>query len=55
VSDDTLAALYRLAAVFVFPSLYESFGLRRSGGGQRRAGDTSICRRCQRWSATPQF
>jgi glycosyltransferase involved in cell wall biosynthesis len=27
VSDDTLAALYRLAAVFVFPSLYEGFGL----------------------------
>jgi glycosyltransferase involved in cell wall biosynthesis len=27
VSDDTLAVLYRLAAVFVFPSLYEGFGL----------------------------
>ncbi len=27
VSDDTLAILYRLAAVFVFPSLYEGFGL----------------------------
>jgi glycosyltransferase involved in cell wall biosynthesis len=27
VSDDMLAALYRLAAVFVFPSLYEGFGL----------------------------
>jgi len=27
LSDDTLAALYRLAAVFVFPSLYEGFGL----------------------------
>ncbi len=27
VSDHTLAALYRLAAVFVFPSLYEGFGL----------------------------
>jgi glycosyltransferase involved in cell wall biosynthesis len=27
VSDRTLAALYRLAAVFVFPSLYEGFGL----------------------------
>lgn len=26
-SEDTLAALYRLAAVFVFPSLYEGFGL----------------------------
>jgi glycosyltransferase involved in cell wall biosynthesis len=26
VSDDTLAALYRLATVFVFPSLYEGFG-----------------------------
>jgi glycosyltransferase involved in cell wall biosynthesis len=26
-SDDTLASLYRLAAVFVFPSLYEGFGL----------------------------
>ncbi len=25
--DDTLAMLYRLAAVFVFPSLYEGFGL----------------------------
>ena len=25
--DDTLAVLYRLAAVFVFPSLYEGFGL----------------------------
>jgi glycosyltransferase involved in cell wall biosynthesis len=25
--DDTLAALYRLASVFVFPSLYEGFGL----------------------------
>jgi glycosyltransferase involved in cell wall biosynthesis len=25
--DETLAALYRLAAVFVFPSLYEGFGL----------------------------
>jgi glycosyltransferase involved in cell wall biosynthesis len=25
--DDTLAILYRLAAVFVFPSLYEGFGL----------------------------
>jgi len=27
VSDDQLAALYRLASVFVFPSLYEGFGL----------------------------
>ena len=27
VSVDTLAALYRLARVFVFPSLYEGFGL----------------------------
>lgn len=27
VPDETLAALYRLAAVFVFPSLYEGFGL----------------------------
>ena len=27
VSDATLAVLYRLAAVFVFPSLYEGFGL----------------------------
>jgi glycosyltransferase involved in cell wall biosynthesis len=27
VPDDTLAALYRMAAVFVFPSLYEGFGL----------------------------
>jgi glycosyltransferase involved in cell wall biosynthesis len=27
VHDDTLAALYRLATVFVFPSLYEGFGL----------------------------
>jgi glycosyltransferase involved in cell wall biosynthesis len=27
VTDETLAALYRLAAVFVFPSLYEGFGL----------------------------
>ena len=27
LSDETLAALYRLAAVFVFPSLYEGFGL----------------------------
>src|SRR5215467_3028832 len=27
VSDRTLAALYRLADVFVFPSLYEGFGL----------------------------
>jgi glycosyltransferase involved in cell wall biosynthesis len=27
VADQTLAALYRLAAVFVFPSLYEGFGL----------------------------
>jgi glycosyltransferase involved in cell wall biosynthesis len=27
VPDDTLAALYRLASVFVFPSLYEGFGL----------------------------
>ena len=27
VSDETLAALYRLADVFVFPSLYEGFGL----------------------------
>jgi glycosyltransferase involved in cell wall biosynthesis len=27
VKDDTLAILYRLAAVFVFPSLYEGFGL----------------------------
>lgn len=26
-SEDTLAVLYRLAAVFVFPSLYEGFGL----------------------------
>jgi glycosyltransferase involved in cell wall biosynthesis len=27
VSDQTLAVLYRLASVFVFPSLYEGFGL----------------------------
>jgi glycosyltransferase involved in cell wall biosynthesis len=27
VSDETLGALYRLAAVFAFPSLYEGFGL----------------------------
>lgn len=27
VSDDMLAVLYRLATVFVFPSLYEGFGL----------------------------
>ena len=27
VPDKTLAVLYRLAAVFVFPSLYEGFGL----------------------------
>jgi glycosyltransferase involved in cell wall biosynthesis len=27
VSDDMLAVLYRLASVFVFPSLYEGFGL----------------------------
>jgi glycosyltransferase involved in cell wall biosynthesis len=27
VNDETLRALYRLAAVFVFPSLYEGFGL----------------------------
>jgi glycosyltransferase involved in cell wall biosynthesis len=27
VSNDTLATLYRLATVFVFPSLYEGFGL----------------------------
>jgi glycosyltransferase involved in cell wall biosynthesis len=27
VPDDTLAVLYRLAAAFVFPSLYEGFGL----------------------------
>jgi glycosyltransferase involved in cell wall biosynthesis len=27
LSDDTLAILYRLAAVFAFPSLYEGFGL----------------------------
>jgi glycosyltransferase involved in cell wall biosynthesis len=27
LSDDTLAILYRLASVFVFPSLYEGFGL----------------------------
>ena len=27
MQDDTLAALYRLATVFVFPSLYEGFGL----------------------------
>ena len=27
VSDQTLAALYRMAEVFVFPSLYEGFGL----------------------------
>ena len=27
VSDDTLAVFYRLASVFVFPSLYEGFGL----------------------------
>jgi glycosyltransferase involved in cell wall biosynthesis len=25
--DETLAVVYRLAAVFVFPSLYEGFGL----------------------------
>jgi glycosyltransferase involved in cell wall biosynthesis len=27
VSDETLAILYRLASVFVFPSMYEGFGL----------------------------
>jgi glycosyltransferase involved in cell wall biosynthesis len=27
VPDRTLAALYRLASLFVFPSLYEGFGL----------------------------
>jgi glycosyltransferase involved in cell wall biosynthesis len=27
LSDETLAVLYRLASVFVFPSLYEGFGL----------------------------
>ena len=27
LNDDTLSVLYRLAAVFVFPSLYEGFGL----------------------------
>jgi glycosyltransferase involved in cell wall biosynthesis len=27
VPDETLASLYRLASVFVFPSLYEGFGL----------------------------
>jgi glycosyltransferase involved in cell wall biosynthesis len=27
VPDDTLSVLYRLAGVFVFPSLYEGFGL----------------------------
>ena len=27
VADETLASLYRLAAVFVFPSIYEGFGL----------------------------
>jgi glycosyltransferase involved in cell wall biosynthesis len=27
VPDETLAVLYRLAAAFVFPSLYEGFGL----------------------------
>ncbi|HET9360065.1 MAG TPA: glycosyltransferase family 1 protein, partial [Vicinamibacterales bacterium] len=27
LKDDTLTVLYRLAAVFVFPSLYEGFGL----------------------------
>ena len=27
VPDRTLAALYRLASVFAFPSLYEGFGL----------------------------
>jgi glycosyltransferase involved in cell wall biosynthesis len=27
LTDDTLAVLYRLAALFVFPSLYEGFGL----------------------------
>ena len=27
LEDDTLAILYRLASVFVFPSLYEGFGL----------------------------
>jgi glycosyltransferase involved in cell wall biosynthesis len=27
VSDETLSSLYRLASVFVFPSLYEGFGL----------------------------
>jgi glycosyltransferase involved in cell wall biosynthesis len=27
LKDDTLAVLYRLASVFVFPSLYEGFGL----------------------------
>jgi len=27
VNDETLAAMYRLASIFVFPSLYEGFGL----------------------------
>src|SRR4029079_15924092 len=32
VPEATLAALYRLAAVFVFPSLYEGFGLPTRAG-----------------------
>ena len=53
VPDKTLAILYRLAAVFVFPSLYEGFGLpplEAMASGTPVSRRTS--RRCRRWSAT---
>ena len=49
VPDATLAVLYRLAALFVFPSLYEGFGLPpRSKRWPLEPVVTSTCRRSRR-------
>jgi hypothetical protein len=53
--DETLAVLYRLAGVFVFPSLYEGSACRRSRRWPAaRRWSPRTCRRCRRSPATPR-